>query len=54
MLEGDHWMSPPPAYPPILNEGIFLFFFFFQRQIDNIQIKFKLTIFGLEFEMVYL
>lgn len=22
MLEGDHWMSPPPTYPPILNEGI--------------------------------
>jgi len=20
MLEGEHWMSPPPPYPPILNE----------------------------------
>lgn len=27
MLEGEHWMSPPPSYPPILNDGIYLSYF---------------------------
>lgn len=22
MIEGDRWISEPPPYPPILNEGI--------------------------------
>lgn len=26
MIEDDRWMSPPPPYPPILNEGINIIF----------------------------
>jgi len=27
MMEDDRWMSPPPPYPPILNEGINIIIF---------------------------